>query len=502
MKLQNLVINKILQFLKNNLLLSISIVFILALSILIFSSPETFYSSIESYSISIRNIFGSFYLWLGLGCVLFLLILAFTPFGKIRLGGTKPEYKTLSWISMLYSAGMGAGILLRAVQEPVFMQQNSPISTTSSAEVIALEYTFYQWGFTAWAFYVFFALVMGYYLFVRKKSMLLSNAFPQFEGSKLIKGVDLLTVLTTVIGIVAAIGLGTAQIEGGLTYLLDTENNYYFAYIFTFIIFLLGFISAYRGIHQGIQKLSNWNIALTFLLLIFIFVQSDILQILENFGLATYHYVIDFLPLSLALGNYNPGKEFLTDWTLYYWAFWLAWAPFTGVFIARISKGRSIRQIILGGILIPSLGSFLWFSVFGTSSFQLIEAMGNYNGGFDNVFTSIFVFLEAYPLATFTSIITIVLLVGFLITSVDSAIYVLSMFTDKGKQNPKKTHRLIWAILMFIFTEAILILGNFNAEVDVLTAMQKLLIITSLPFALLSVLIGIRLVKDFRTLKT
>jgi len=496
------VIKSLLDFLKNNLLLALSILFILAFSSFIFISPESFYNTIETYSITIRDLFGSFYLWLGLGCVLFLLILAFTPFGKIKLGGSKPEYNTLSWIAMLYSAGMGAGILLRAVQEPVFMQQHPPISTNDSAEVVALEYTFYQWGFTAWAFYVFFALVIGYYLFVRKKSMLLSNTFPQFEGSKLIKGVDLLTILTTVIGIVAAISLGTEQIEGGLTYLLETENNYAFAYLFTFIIFLFGFISAYRGIHKGIQKISNWNIALTFLLLLFIFLQNDMLQILKNFGIATYQYIIDFLPLSLALGNYNPGKQFLTDWTLYYWAFWLAWAPFTGIFIARISKGRSIRQMILGAIFIPSLGSFFWFSVFGTSSFQLIEQMSSYQGEFDNVFTSIFVFLKAYPLSTVTSILTIVLLVGFLITSVDSAIYVLSMFTDKGKQNPKKTHRLIWAILMFIFTEAILLLGSFTPEINVLTAMQKLLIVTSLPFALLSVLIGIRLIKDFRNLKS
>lgn len=495
-------IKSLLDYFKNNLLLALSILTILAFSGFILISPESFYYTIESYSVTIRNLFGSFYLWLGLGCVLFLFILAFTPLGKLRLGKEKPEYDTLSWIAMLYSAGMGAGILLRAVQEPVFMQQNPPISSSNSAEVMALEYTFYQWGFTAWAFYVFFALVIGYYLFIRKKTMLLSNAFPQFEGSKLIKGIDLLTVLTTVIGIVAAIGLGTEQIEGGLTFLLNTENDYAFAYLFTFIIFLFGFISAYQGIHKGIQKISNWNIALTFLLLLFVFMQSDMLQIFKNFGITTYQYIIDFFPLSLALGNYNPGKQFLTDWTLYYWAFWLAWAPFTGIFIARISKGRTIQQMILGAILIPSLGSFFWFSVFGTSSFQLIEQMNNYQGDFDNVFTSIFVFLKAYPLSTLTSILTIVLLVGFLITSVDSAIYVLSMFTDKGKQNPKKTHRLVWAILMFIFTEAILLLGSFNAEIDVLTAMQKLLIVTSLPFALLSVLIGIRLVKDFRSLKS
>ena len=169
-------IKSLLDYFKNNLLLALSILTILAFSGFIFISPQSFYYTIESYSVTIRNLFGSFYLWLGLGCVLFLFILVFTPLGKLRLGKEKPEYDTLSWIAMLYSAGMGAGILLRAVQEPVFMQQNPPISSNNSAEVMALEYTFYQWGFTAWAFYVFFALVIGYYLFIRKKTMLLSNA--------------------------------------------------------------------------------------------------------------------------------------------------------------------------------------------------------------------------------------------------------------------------------------------------------------------------------------
>jgi glycine betaine transporter len=424
------------------------------------------------------------------------LVIALIPIGKIRLGAKKPSYGTLSWVAMLYSAGMGAGILLRAVQEPVFMQQNSPLSTENSAEIIALEYTFYQWGFTAWAFYVFFALVMAYYVFLRKRKIQLSTSFNAPKSSYFIKLIDLLTLLTTVIGITAAIGLGAQQIEGGTNYIFNFNDAYYIAFIVTFFIFLLGFFSAYQGIHKGIQKISNINIGVSFALLLFIFFQGDVALILENFCYATYHYVSDFFSLSLALGEYNPGKKFLTDWTYYYWAFWLAWAPFTGIFIARISKGRTIRQMILGAILIPSLGSFFWFSVFGTSSFQLIEEMTIYQGEFDNVFTSIFVFLEAYPLSFITSLITIVLLIGFLVTSVDSAIYVLSMFTDKGKQSPKKSHRLIWAVLIFLFTEAILLLGSFSEEINVLTAMQKLLIITSLPFAFLCVIIGAKLVRD------
>ena len=189
------------------------------------------------------------------------------------------------------------------------------------------------------------------------------------------------------------------------------------------------------------------------------------------------------------MGNYDPGKEFLTDWTYYYWAFWLAWAPFTGIFIARISKGRTIREIILGVLIIPSIGTFLWFSVFGTSAFNLIEQWGTYQNEFGNVFTSMFVFLSSYPLAIFTNILVVILLISFLVTSVDSAIYVLSMFTAKGDENPKKKFRLIWAIILLIFSEAIIVLGNIKPDSNVLTAMQKFLIIASLPFAFFTVLI-------------
>jgi glycine betaine transporter len=252
--------------------------------------------------------------------------------------------------------------------------------------------------------------------------------------------------------------------------------------------------SAYRGIHKGIQRISNINIILTLALLFFVFVQSDVLLIFDRFFSALYHYIIDFIPMSLALGKYDPGKEFLTDWTYYYWAFWLAWAPFTGVFIARISRGRSMRQMILGALIVPSLSSFFWFSVFGSEAFSFIEEWGSYSGEFSNVFSSIFVFLTEYPLGSVTVVITLILLLGFLITSADSAIFVLSMFTDRGKEEPKKSYRLIWTVILFLFTIAVLLVGSSNKGENVLTAMQKLLIVTSLPFSFFTVLIAIKLV--------
>lgn len=494
-------------FIKNNLLY-ISLGILLFFSIFLYFFTLKTYEGIDSFSFYIRQRFGHFYLWLGFICVLLLITLSLSSWGKLRLGKTtdRPQFSRLAWISMLYSAGMGAGILLRAVQEPVFMKYNPPIKTGVNLETIALEYTFYQWGFTAWAFYAVFAITIGYYIFTKSKKVLPSSAFSSLEhitSSQRIKknifaSIDILAILTTVFGLVAAIALGTTQIEGGLNHLFNKNFGVLGAIIILILISILAFISVFRGVNKGIKIISKWNIYVTFALLLFVFVQSDILTITTQFFVSIYHYILDFIPLSLAYGSYNPGEKFLTDWTYYYWAFWLAWAPFTGVFIARISKGRTLRELILGVLLVPSLGTFFWFTTFGQSAFQIIENIGVYEGQFDNVFSSIFVFFENYPFQGAINILTILLLMSFLITSLDSAIFVLSMFTDNGKLTPSKKHRLLWSITLTIFSIGIILLGNIKTDISVLIAMQKLLIITSLPFSFLMVIMIILFIYDFR----
>lgn len=489
-------------------LLKISLGILLFFSFFLYIFTEEVYTQIEATSIFIRKWFGGFYLWLGLGTVLLLLVLVISPWGKRRLGHDqdRPQFSRLAWISMLYSAGMGSGILLRAVQEPVFMRCYAPIYIDTTLETIALEYTFYQWGFTAWAFYAVFAIVIGYYLFVRSKKVLSSSAFSSLESiivSKNIrnfvfKGIDILAILTTVFGLVAAIGLGTTQIKGGLDHLLQTNFDSKITILLLILISGLAFISVFKGVNKGIKVISTWNIYITFALLVFVFIQSDILAILSQFCYSLFHYIVDFIPLSIAYGAYNPGESFLTDWTYYYWAFWLAWAPFTGIFIARISRGRTLRELIIGVLLVPSLGTFFWFTVFGESAFQIVDNLDFYQGEFDNVFTSIFVFFENYPFQGFINTVVILLLISFLVTSLDSAVFVLSMFTDQGKQNPSKKHRLLWSIVLTIFAIGILLLGNAKEDINVLTAMQKLLIITSLPFSLLMVAMILLFFIDFR----
>ncbi len=451
-----------------------------------FLATEATYNTIEATSLWVRNYFGAFYLYLGLGCVLLLLGIALSPLGSIRLGKSsqRPEHSFWAWIAMLYSAGMGAGILLRAVQEPVFMQQHPPYASQASPDILALTYTFYQWGFTAWAFYGLFAMVIGYFLFTKKRKVLVSATLEDAVSQKPIKlGIDILTIITTVFGLVAAIGLGTTQINGGINHVFSANNGLYATLLLTTLISSLALYSAWNGVKRGIKVISKINIRITLALLLFTFFNSDINIVLINFFKATWQYFIDFIPMSLAYGDYDPGIAFLTDWTYYYWAFWIAWAPFTGIFIARISKGRTLRQLLLGVLIVPSLGTFFWFSVFGSSAFQLIEGWGGYQGEFSGVFSSLFIFFANYPMATLLNLITIVLLIGFLVTSVDSAVYVLSMFSDKGNKNPKKLHRLLWSIFLFLTTVAMILLGNAKPAVDVLVAAQKLLIITSLPFA-------------------
>ncbi|WP_246073277.1 BCCT family transporter [Formosa sediminum] len=480
---------------------SISILFICTL--IVFFATEISYNTIESTSIWVRNNFGYFYLYLGFGCVLFLLSIAISPFGKIKLGtpDSKPEYSLWAWVAMLYSAGMGSGILLRAVQEPVFMQQHPPYASTLDSEILALEFTFYQWGVTAWAFYGFFAMIVGYTLFVKHKKVNVSATIEDYVPSRTIKnGVDVVTIITTVFGLIAAIGLGTTQIKGGLTHVFQKPFGLITIVLLCIAVSCVACYSAWQGVNKGIKLFSKLNIIVTFLILCFVCIHSNILDILNSFLKSTYYYVLDFIPMSLALGEYNPGLSFLTGWTFYYWAFWLAWSPFTGIFIARISKGRTLRQLLFGVLLIPSLGTFFWFSAFGTSAFQLIASWKDYNNEFGNVFSSIFIFFQHYPYAMVLNITTLFLLFSFLVTSIDSAVFVLSMFTDQGAKHPSKKHRIIWSGFILLTTLALVLLGNVKPDVDVLDAVQKLLIITSLPFAIIipfmSVIFLIDLIKN------
>ena len=449
--------------------------------------PVYSFQIINEASLLVRSYFGKLYLVLGLLILLYLLILAVSPLGKIKLGSGKPSYSVVSWIAMIYSTGMGAGIILRAVQEPIYMMQQSDIEISRAENVHGLEMTFYHWGFTAWAFYGLFALCIAYLLFIKKRNIQLSYLLPKLSNRYITKVIDLLVVLTTVIGVVSAVALGVRQIEGGINFVAHTNVGIYLSVFLCLLIFSFALLSSIKGLSKGIRRLSNLNILLTLVLLVYVLLNSNISLIISNLIQSTAALVVDFIPLSLAIGEFNFSEEFLSDWTYYYWAFWIAWAPFTGIFIARISEGRTIRELILAVLIVPSLGSFLWFTSFGTSALELINADVVSSLAFNDVFSATFVLLEQFPFGFYAVILAILLLVGFLITSVDSAIFVLSMFSDLSIINPSNSHKWIWGILLLATTLGFLMLGKFSNATDVLDAVQKLLILSSLALALLSI---------------
>lgn len=461
----------------------LSLVFCLLFLIPAVVFPELFKIKLSEWTSSSMGIFGGLYLWLGFLAVVLLFILAFSPLGKKRLGKEKPEYGWFSWIAMLYSTGMGGGLLLRAVQEPIYYFSNPPRATVFADSEFALQYTFFHWGLTPWAFYGLFGLIISYNLYIREKSILGSAVLgKRFENTIWVSAVDLLIIICTLLGVVASVGLGSRQLLSALAYWTGWDQlasgN---AIWIVLLVCILATMSAFLGVNKGIRVLSNLNIAMASALLGFTWMIGSEWSVLENLFKSTGAYLWEFIPMSLNLKSHLVSKEFLMDWTYFYWAFWLAWAPFTGVFIARISKGRTIRQFITGVIFIPAIGTFLWFSVFGGNAFSLLEAGRVTLEDFGSIYSSLFNFLEIFPFSNWSNTVASILVFTFLITSVDSAIFVLSMFSDNGKTEPKRRFRLFWGVTIALFAMAVIWIGKDS----LLESVSQLMILFALPFSFL-----------------
>lgn len=449
--------------------------------LLAFLFPVEFKDILNSLASGTLYYFGNFYLYLGLFMVLVLLGIALSPWGKKTLGNGPVSYGWFSWVAMLYSTGMGAGLMLRAVQEPTFYYTQAPRTSEWSADVFALEYTFFHWGLTPWAFYGMFGLIIGYLVYDRSRKMLSSSILnDRYQRSWLIVPIDVITILSTLFGVVGAVGLGSRQLLAGFSQLfipveMSYANN---AYV---VLFLgsLATISAFSGLSKGIRNVSRFNIATALFLVAVTLIAGNTGQMASNFIHALGAYLSDFFPMSLNLGDMKVPASFLMDWTFFYWAFWLSWAPFTGVFIARISQGRSFREFIFGVLLVPTVGTFIWFTVFGTEAFSIIGSPDLYQGQFDSLYGSIFVFFDSIPIGKLLQPLSLLLVFTFLITSIDSAIYVLGMFAGNGNREPKKRNLLVWGVILILFTVATLFIGKER----LLESISQLLIVMALPFS-------------------
>lgn len=441
--------------------------------------------------------FGWFYLIVAFGFLVFSLFLAFSKYGKITLGSDddEPEYSNLTWFAMLFSAGMGIGLVFWGVAEPIYHYITPPVgeSETTEAARIALRYAFFHWGLHPWGIYTVIALSLAYFQFRKGYKGLISFTFYPLLGERVKgpmgKAIDILAIIATAFGVATSLGLGALQINGGLAYLLKVPNTTTIQIIIIGIVTVLYMISATTGLDKGIRILSNTNLIIAAGLLIFALFLGPTAFIFDTFTSTLGGYLQNLIQMSLRLTPFNP-TSWIGNWTIFYWAWWIAWAPFVGMFIARVSKGRTIKEFVLGVLIIPSLFSFIWFSVFGGTAlhFEVFENLKIAEAVQNDVTSALFITLGQFPLGIILSYIATLLIITFFITSADSATFVLGMLSSNGDLNPSNKVKIIWGILQSSIAVILLISGG-------LQGLQTASIITALPFAVILVLMSVSILK-------
>ncbi|MBW3108851.1 BCCT family transporter, partial [Mammaliicoccus sciuri] len=447
----------------------------------------------------ISKYFGWYYMIITIGMVFFCVFIIFSPIGKLKLGRPhdKPEFNTISWFAMLFSAGMGIGLVFYGAAEPMshFVSPPNADPETKAAMTESMRSTFLHWGFHAWAIYGVVALALAYSQFRKGEPGLLSKTLRPILGDR-VDGpigiiIDVLSVFATVVGVAVSLGMGALQINGGLEYLFGVPNNIVVQGIIIVIVTILFLMSAWSGLSKGIQYLSNLNIVLASLLLIVTLIIGPTILILNMFTSSTGALFDSFLFNSFDVAPLNPQKsEWLNSWTLYYWGWWMSWSPFVGIFIARVSRGRSIREFILGVMLVPTIISFIWFSVFGVTGIEVGKST-------PEVFkmtteTQLFGVFNELPMGAILSIIALALICTFFITSADSATFVLGMQTTYGSLEPSGRVKIVWGVAQSLIAFVLLLSGGDTG----LNALQSAAIISAFPFSFIIIMMIVAFYKD------
>lgn len=427
--------------------------------------------------------------------VLFPIWLSLSRFGGLKLGEpeSKPEFSTISWFAMLFSAGMGVGLVFYGVGEPLFHYMTPPFGAapgSAQAARDAMRASFFHWGLHPWAGYSVVALSLAYFQFRKGAPGLMSSMFMPILGEKknesfLGRTIDILTIFATAAGIATSLGLGVMQISSGIGALMPSlQQSVDERTMQISIIVVLGLIytwTAASGIDKGIKFISNLNLLLASLLLVALFAVGSKVTLINVFMTGLGDYFSNIISQSFDLAPWGgPYKDWLSGWTIYYWAWWIAWAPFVGSFIARISRGRTIREFTAGVLIVPALGSFVWFSVFGGSALN-IEISGIAEIGkavTADISTGAFKMYEYYPLGKIMSAIMLILISTFFITSANSATYVLSMFSSGGSLTPPRLRMTVWGILQAALATVLLVTGGLGA-------LQTVSIVAAAPFSVI-----------------
>ncbi|WP_227430715.1 BCCT family transporter [Psychrobacter sp. I-STPA6b] len=434
----------------------------------------------------ITDKFGWFFIILVNLAILMCVYLALSHYGDIRLGHQTetPQYSLASWIGMLFSAGIGIGLLYWGTAEPLYHFMAPPIGEAETAEAAkqAMNISFLHWGLHAWAIYTIVALALAYFHYRRGLPLSIRSTLYPLIGKKIYGNwghtVDVLAVFGTMFGVVTSLGLGVMQINSGFESLFGLPNTLGVQIGLIAFITFMAILSVMMGLDKGIKRLSDINIFLTVILLGFMVVLGPTQYIIDSFVENIGNYMTSIVPLGFWNEAYS-GTDWQSSWTIFYWAWWVSWSPFVGVFIARISRGRTIREFTLGVLLIPMTILFFWFTVFGGVAVHM-ELLGNYGlvEAVQNDYGSaIFKLVEYYPLTKPITLLIVVMIMLWFVTSSDSASFVIDMLTAGGDTNPPKIQRLFWASTEGVIAAILLAAGGLGA-------LQAAAIVAGFPFAI------------------
>jgi choline/glycine/proline betaine transport protein len=473
------------------------IVVFIAVTLIVGEPMDKVFSSIQS---GISN-FGGWFFVLSVNIFLFfVLYIAFSKYGKIRLGGknARPEFSTTAWFAMLFSAGMGIGILFWSVGEPINHFINPPDAEPRSVEAAreSMEITFLHWGLHAWGIYALVGMALAFFTFNKKLPLTISSVFYPLLGEKVNgpwgKVINVLAVVATLFGLATSLGLGVQQVSAGLAHLFNMPDTITTQVILITVITLAATGSVVAGLSGGVKRLSQMNMFLGAVFLLFMLIVGPTLFITDSFIQNIGGYVQNFFELSSWTETYKQ-SDWQSDWTVFYWAWWVSWSPFVGMFIARISRGRTLKEFVLGVLIVPTLLTFLWLSTFGGSAMYLeLNSIADIASAVTgNIATSLYVLLEQFPLSAVTSVVGVVLVTSFFVTSSDSGSLVVDSLTAGGKLDAPVPQRIFWALTEGAVAAVLLIGGGLGA-------LQTAAISTGLPFAVLLIVLMWSLLKGVR----
>ena len=466
----------------------------------------------QNFSIVANSLFAFFtvdFAWLYLLTVtvfvVFGIVIAASKWGKIKLGpdDSTPDYSTVSWFAMLFGCGMGIGLVFYGVAEPIshYVSPTAGIDPmTDAAANFAMRASYIHWGIHPWSCFVIVGLALAYFQFRKGKPGLISSTLIPLLGEEKTKGFwgklcDMLAVFATIAGICTSLGLGTMQINSGLNYMFGVPSTLVVQIGIIIIISVIYIGTAILGIEKGISVVSNLNLYLAVGVMALAFIIGPKIEILNNLVGGVGNYLQTFIDDSLMLDGYGD-NSWVIAWRVFYWAWWVAWAPFVGSFIARISRGRTIREFVVGVLLVPSVASIIWFAIMGSAGLHLATT-GVLDGDSLTAIaasteTAVFAVFQHYPLGILVCVIILVLVCTFFVTSANSGTFVLAMLTSRGNLNPPNSRKLLWGIVQSSLAIGLLLAGG-------LKPLQTISIVAAFPFMLVMIAMMVAIVKALST---